>query len=119
MTEITLKSGRGETKPNKKQNKTTKTKQNKKKRTKKREEHRYSLAQVETPKAEFIDTLEHFCLLKCSFKTTMQNPLIIKMLLKVMISIKGNKAEKKNSELRACYSAYFAEIIQNNLHFTG
>lgn len=94
MTEIILMS-RG-----KKQNKQTKIRQKQKKtkkeRTKKGEGKTIaSLAEAETSKAEFIDTLEHFPLLKCSFKTMILNPLIITLLFKVIISIKGSKVEKK------------------------
>lgn len=117
LTEIILKSrGKNKTKQTSKQ----KNQNNTQKRTKKREGKTLaSLAQVKTPKAEFIETLQHFLLLKCSFKTMILNPLIITMRYKVMISIKESKTEKKNSGLRACYYAYCAEIIQNNFHFTG
>lgn len=116
MTEIILKS-RGKNKTNKQ---TKKTKTIPKKGQKKEEGKTVaSLAQVKTPKSEFIETLQHFLLLKCSFKTMILNALIITMLYKVMISIKESKTEKKNSGLRVCYYAYCAEIIQNNFHFTG
>jgi len=57
--------------------------------------------------------------MKYSFKTMTLNPLIIAMLLTVMISIKGNITQKKNAGLKTSYSAYCAEIIQNNFNFTG